>query len=128
MNRSSPGAYEVISLFRSQIETLQSKVYFLRDGLKEKNNMIKSLTAPYTFNIHSIYIFNIQYIHCFSVFDSSDCHVNKLTSEDDMSDSKSHVLIPFPYSDKDLPTKAAVSATITTTTTAQIIRIEATAQ
>ena len=32
----------------SQGATLQSEVYFLRDELKEKNNLIKSLIAPYT--------------------------------------------------------------------------------
>ena len=32
----------------SQGATLQSEVYFLRDELKEKNNLIKSLVAPYT--------------------------------------------------------------------------------
>ena len=45
---NSPGAYEVISSLRSQIETLQSEVYFLRDELKEKTTLIKSLIAPYT--------------------------------------------------------------------------------
>ena len=33
---NSPGGYELISSLRSQIETLQSEVYFLRDELKEK--------------------------------------------------------------------------------------------
>ena len=32
----------------SQGATLQSEVYFLKDELKEKNNLIKSLIAPYT--------------------------------------------------------------------------------
>ena len=34
--RYSPGAYELISSLRSQIETLQNKVYFLRDNLKKR--------------------------------------------------------------------------------------------
>ena len=33
---NSPEAYEVISSLRSQIEILQSEVYFLRDEPKEK--------------------------------------------------------------------------------------------
>ena len=41
---NSQGAYEIISSLRSQIETLQSEVYFLRDELKEKT---KSLIVPY---------------------------------------------------------------------------------
>ena len=36
IRRSSEGAYEVISSLRSQIETLQSEVYFLRNKIKEK--------------------------------------------------------------------------------------------
>ena len=48
---NSPGAYEVISSLRSQIETLQSEVYFFRDELKEKNTLIKSLIAPNTLDI-----------------------------------------------------------------------------
>ena len=51
IKRNSQGAYEVISSLRSQIETLQSEVYFLRDELKEKNALIKSLIAPYTLTI-----------------------------------------------------------------------------
>ena len=47
----SQGTYEVISLLRSQIEILQSEIYFLRDELKEKNTLIKSLIAPYTLTI-----------------------------------------------------------------------------
>ena len=38
-----PGAYEVMSSRRSQIETLQKEVHFLRDELKEKSTQIKSL-------------------------------------------------------------------------------------
>ena len=47
----SQGTYEVISLLRSQIEILQSEIYFLRDELKEKNTLIKSLIPPYTLTI-----------------------------------------------------------------------------
>ena len=45
---NSPEAYELISSLRSKIKTLQSEVYFLRDELKEKNNLVKPLIAPYT--------------------------------------------------------------------------------
>ena len=44
IKRNSPGAFEVISSLRSEIETLQSEVYFSR----EKNTLIKSLITPYT--------------------------------------------------------------------------------
>ena len=36
IKRNQPGAYEVITSLRSQMETLQSEAYFLRDELKEK--------------------------------------------------------------------------------------------
>ena len=45
---NSPGAYDVISSLWSQIEIMQSEAYFLRDELKEKNTLIKSLIAPCT--------------------------------------------------------------------------------
>ena len=45
IKRNSPGAYEVIFSLRSQIETLQSESYSLRDELKEKNTMINPLSA-----------------------------------------------------------------------------------
>ena len=48
MKRNLQAAYEIICSIRSQIETLQSEVYFLRDELKEKSTLIKSLIAPYT--------------------------------------------------------------------------------
>ena len=51
----------------------------------------------------------------FPAINSSDLHLNKLVSENDTAESN-NVLLPFPYEDKDLPTKAAVSATTTTTT------------
>ena len=41
LKRNSPGAYEVISLFRPQVETLESVVYFLKDELKEKSTLFK---------------------------------------------------------------------------------------
>ena len=41
LKRKSPGAYEVISLFRPQVETLESVVYFLKDELKEKSTLFK---------------------------------------------------------------------------------------
>ena len=42
------------------------------------------------------------------VIDSIDFHVNKMAPGNDTSESKNHVLLPFPY--------AAVSDTTTTTT------------
>ena len=53
-----------------------------------------------------------------------DIHVNKLVSQNDTSESKDHVLLPFPYSDEHLPTKAAAGATTATTRTAQIMRMQ----
>ena len=46
IKRNSTEAHEVISSLTSQIETLQSEVYFLRDELKERNTLIKSLITP----------------------------------------------------------------------------------
>ena len=63
-----------------------------------------------------------------SVVDSNDFHVNKLTSQDDISDFKIHHLIPFSYGNENLPTQTVVSAAAASTITAQIMRIEATAQ
>ena len=40
--------YDIISVLWSQIETLESEIYFLRGETKEKNTLIKSLIAPYT--------------------------------------------------------------------------------
>ena len=42
-------------------------------------------------------------------------HVNKLAPENDTSESKYHVLLPFLYENEDLTKQAAVSATTTTT-------------
>ena len=50
------------------------------------------------------------------VIDSIDFHVNKMAPGNDASESKNHVLLPFPYDNEDLPTHAAVSDTTTTTT------------
>ena len=41
-------AYDVILALRSQIETLESEIYFLRGEIKEKSNLVKSLITPYT--------------------------------------------------------------------------------
>ena len=49
----SPGTYEVISSLRSQKETLQSELHFLRDELKEKSTLIKSLIGPDTLDIEN---------------------------------------------------------------------------
>ena len=51
IKRNSTGAHEIISSLTSQIETLQSEVYFLRDELKERNTLIKSLITRYTLTI-----------------------------------------------------------------------------
>ena len=40
--------YDVISANWSQIETLESLIYFLRGEIKEKNTLIMSLITPYT--------------------------------------------------------------------------------
>ena len=50
IKRNSPGAYKVIYSLRSQIETLQIEECFLRDELKEKSTLIKSLIR-YTITI-----------------------------------------------------------------------------
>ena len=52
----------------------------------------------------------------FLSINSIDIYVNKLVPESDTAESKIHVLLPFPYVDKDLPTQAAVTATTTSTT------------
>ena len=36
-----------------------------------------------------------------------DFYVTKLVPENDTAESKNHVLLPFPYEDKDLPTQAS---------------------
>ena len=46
-NRAA-GTYDVVSALWSQIETLESEIYFLRGEVKEKNTFIKSLITPYT--------------------------------------------------------------------------------
>ena len=61
----------------------------------------------------------------FLVTDSIDFHVTKLAPENDTSESKKHVLLPFPYEDEVLPTQTAVSTT-TTTTTLQQLRMQTT--
>ena len=118
----------------SQIETLQSEVYFLRDELKERNTLIKSLITPYTLTIeqkehkakelenkstidekNSINLKQISKGNANTasknspVTNSIDFHVTKLAPENDTSKSKNHVLLPFPYEDEVLRTQAAVS-------------------
>ena len=51
IKRNSQEAYEAISSLMSQIKTLQSEVHFLRDKLKQKNALIKSLMAAYTLTV-----------------------------------------------------------------------------
>ena len=52
----------------------------------------------------------------FPLTDSIDSQVNKLASENDISESKNRVLLSFLYVDEDLPTQEAVTVTTTTTT------------
>ena len=51
IKRNSPGAYEIISLLRLQIKTLQSETYFMKDERKQKCTLIKSLIAPYVLSV-----------------------------------------------------------------------------
>ena len=51
IKRNSPGEYEIISLLRLQIKTLQSETYFMKDERKQKCTLIKSLIAPYALSI-----------------------------------------------------------------------------
>ena len=113
----------------------------MRDELKEKNALIKSLIPPYTLTIeHKEHktkeLENKSTIHeknsinlkqtskanndmaskIFSAIDSIGFHVNKRVPENDTTESNNNVLLPFPFEDEDLPTQAAVSATTTTTT------------
>ena len=140
MKRNLQAAYEIICSIRSQIETLQSEVYFLRDELKEKNALTKSLIAPYTLTIeHKEHktkeLKNKSTIHeknsinsqqtskatnnqaskTFSAIDSINFHVNNRVPENDTAESNNNGLLPFSYEDEDLPTKAAVSASTATT-------------
>ena len=48
LKNEAAGTYDVVSALRSQIETLESEIYFLRAEIKEKNTLIKSLIARYT--------------------------------------------------------------------------------
>ena len=48
LKNKAPGTYDVVSALRSQIETPESEIYFLRGEIKEKNNLIKSLITPDT--------------------------------------------------------------------------------
>ena len=134
IKRNSTGAYEIISSLTSQIETLQSEVYFLRNELKERNTLIKSLITPYTLTIeqkehktkelenkstidekNSINLKQISKGNANTasknspVTNSIDFHVTKLASENDTSESKNHVLLPFTYEDEVLQTQTAVS-------------------
>ena len=123
IKRNSTGAHEIISSLTSQIETLQSEVYFLRDELKERNTLIKSLTIEQkeykakeletkstideknSINLKQISKGNANTASKNSpVTNSIDFHFTKLASE-----SKNHVLLPFPYKDEVLRTQAAVS-------------------
>ena len=48
LKNKAAGTYDVVSVLLSQIETLESEIYFLRGENKEKNTLIKSLITPYT--------------------------------------------------------------------------------
>ena len=129
IKHNSPGAYEVISSLRSQIETLQIEAYFLRDKLKGKNTLTKSWITRYTITIEheerktkelknkSIIVEknsinsnetsktnNNIASNIFPVIDSIGFHVSKSVPENDTSESKNHALLSFPYDYKDLPT------------------------
>ena len=108
----------------------------MRDELKEKNTLLKSLIVPYTLTIErkehktkelaiheensikskqtSEINDNIASKNLLTI-DSINFHVNKLVPENDTEESNNSVLLPFPYEDEDLPTQTAVSAITTTT-------------
>ena len=106
----------------------------MRDELKERNTLIKSLITPYTLTIeekehkakelenkstidekNSINLKQISKRNANTasknspVTNSIDFHVPKLAPENGTSESKNHVLLPFPYEDEALRTQAAVS-------------------
>ena len=106
----------------------------MRDELKERNTLIKSLITPYTLTIeqkehkakelenkstidekNSINLKQISKGNANTasknspVTNSTHFHVTKLAPENDTCESKNHVLLPFPYEDKVLRTQAAVS-------------------
>ena len=53
----------------------------------------------------------------FSEINSIYFHVNKAATEYDTSESKNHVLLPFPNEDEGLPTKQLLVLSARTTTT-----------
>ena len=98
----------------------------MRDELKEKNTLIKSLNAPYTSTIehkeqktkelHENTIHEKNSINSKQTSKANnnmvskkisciDFHVNKLVPENDTAESNCNVLIPFPYGDENFPTK-----------------------
>ena len=48
LKNKAAGVYDIVLALWSQIETLESEIYFLRGEIKEKNTLIKSLITPYT--------------------------------------------------------------------------------
>ena len=48
LKNKAAGIYDIVLALWSQIETLESEIYFLRGEIKEKNTLIKSLITPYT--------------------------------------------------------------------------------
>ena len=115
---NSPGAYEAIPSLRSQIEliapytlTIERKEHKTKElknksTIHEKNSINSKQNSKANNNMTS---------KNFPVIDSIDIHVNRLVPESDTAESKNHVLLPFPYEDKDLLTQAVVTATTTTT-------------
>ena len=108
----------------------------MRDELKERNTLIKSLITPHTLTIerkehkakelenkstidgkNSINLKQISNGNANTasknspVTNSIDFHVTKLAHENDTSESKNYVLLPFPHENEVLQTQAADSTT-----------------
>ena len=47
LKNKAAGIYDIVLALWSQIETLESEIYFLRGEIKDKNTLIKSLITPY---------------------------------------------------------------------------------
>ena len=112
----------------------------MRDELKAKSTLIKSLIAPYTLAIEykkhktkklknestidkknsinskqTSKANNNMASKTFPVIDSIDFHINKLVPENGTAESKNHIRLPFPYEGEDLPIQEIVGGTTTPT-------------